>query len=417
MATQVIGVRMRDASRIYHYALPEEPVFIGEYVVVETPRGQEMGHIVSVPDGDGEIPPDVRPIVRLATGDDRDQALQMQSHALELLQQGRILLKDLDLDMYLAGFSINLEGTEATGHFQADSHTNFRDLVRGLEDESGLHIHMQHAGPRDRAKIVDGYDICGLRLCCSSWMTEFPKVGIRMAKEQDLPLNPDKISGVCGRLLCCLTFEFDVYREMRGQLPKVGKTVSTPAGMGRVVQVNPLAEQITIQVEGSRDRIQVPASEIGLAVRIEEAPNQALVVERQEREQPPASLRRRSEAPPEEETEADQAEPSRRRRRRRRRRGPRTETDGAGEPRAEGTAPAEKTAPAGRSAPAGRRPRPEPSAGSATDGSSDDGPPADGQPRRRRRRRRRRSDGPADSPASNGNSSGGGNSDGPPAAN
>ncbi len=416
MATQVIGVRMRDASRIYHYALPEEPVFIGEYVVVETPRGQEMGHIVSVPDGDGEIPPDVRPIVRLATGDDRDQALQMQSHALELLQQGRTLLKDLDLDMYLAGFSINLEGTEATGHFQADSHTNFRDLVSGLEDESGLRIHMQHAGPRDRAKIVDGYDICGLRLCCSSWMTEFPKVGIRMAKEQDLPLNPDKISGVCGRLLCCLTFEFDVYREMRGQLPKVGKTVSTPAGMGRVVQVNPLAEQITIQVEGSRDRIQVPASEIGLAVRIEEAPNQALVVERQERQQPPASLRRSSEAPPEEETEADQAEPSRRRRRRRRRRGPRTETDSAAEPRAEGTAPAEKTAPAGRSAPAGRRPRPEPSAESASDGSSDDCQPADGQPRRRRRRRRRRSDGPADGPASNGDSSGGGSSNGPPAA-
>ena len=142
--------------------------------------------------------------------------------------------------------------------------------------EFSLRMHMQQAGPRDRAKLVDGHDICGLRLCCSSWMTDFPKVGIRMAKEQSLALNPDKISGVCGRLLCCLTFEFDVYREMRGSLPKVGKRVSTPAGMGKVVQANVLKQTIMLELDEHAGRVEVPALEIGLAVRVEESPNAAL---------------------------------------------------------------------------------------------------------------------------------------------
>ena len=160
---------------------------------------------------------------------------------------------------------------------------------------------MRLAGQRDRAKLIDGYDICGLRLCCSSWMTEFPKVGIRTAKDQDLSLNPDSISGVCGRLLCCLTFEHEVYREMRGTLPKVGKSVSTPAGMGRVIKLNVLQQYVTISLDDHHQRVDVPVAEIGMAVRTEDSPNQAIADAERERER---SERMRIAAAP---SEAEQA--------------------------------------------------------------------------------------------------------------
>jgi cell fate regulator YaaT (PSP1 superfamily) len=422
MAAQTIGVRFRDASRIYHFAPPEEEMFIGEYVVVETPRGLEMGHVVIVPDGDGEVPRDVKPIVRLATGEDRDQALAMVEQAEAILREGRQVVQREKLDLYLAGFQVNLEGTEATGFFNAEGHVNFRSLVDALSDSFDLTFHMQHAGPRDRAKIVDGHDICGLRLCCSSWMTEFPKVGIRMAKEQDLALNPDKISGVCGRLLCCLTFEFDVYKEMRGTLPKMGKKVSTPAGMGKVIQVNPLAQQVTIIMDGSYERVRVPAEEIGLAVRIEEAPNQAIVdtpVERPEptekrprrgrgrgrdrdadrdggqgrsasRGESPAGLRKRDEPDPSPDPAGDasaETAESKPRRRRRRRRGASTE-DGTTQAADSTTPTSDAPAPAAESEQ--DTPRAEQSASPSQGSEAGSGEAA---PRRRRRRRRRRSGG------------------------
>ena len=424
MASQVIGVRFREASRMYHFAPPEHEIFVGEYVVVETPRGLEMAHVVTVPDppaegeAPGEVPADVKPIVRMATGDDRDQALHNQEQALILLRRARELAVAYGLDLYLAGFQINLGANEATGYFHAEAHVNFRDLIHNLEDEFGLRVEMQHAGPRDRAKLVDGYDLCGQRLCCASWMTDFPKVGIRMAKEQDLALNPDKISGVCGRLLCCLTFEFDVYKEMRGTLPKMGKRVSTPAGMGKVVSLNTLAQKVTIFLEDQHQRVEVPAEEIGLAVRVEEAPNQALVEERESRG--PARRRRSGsgrrapagDAPATEvpitDSGAADAVPGReadapaqrdgdgegvvRRRRRRRRGRGRGGAEGRSDAeRAQGRAKGRRNAPdaasdsAPQERPAGRRAEGGGADGAAAGGSGDSG---ERRPRRRRRRRR-----------------------------
>ena len=428
--SQVIGVRFREASRMYHFAPPEHEIFVGEYVVVETPRGLEMGRVVVVPEADdrGEVPPDVNPIVRMATGDDRDQALHNQEQAQILLRRARELAKAYDLDLYLAAFQINLGGNEATGYFHAEAHVNFRDLTNTLEDEFGLRVEMQHAGPRDRAKLVDGYDLCGLRLCCSSWMTDFPKVGIRMAKEQDLALNPDKISGVCGRLLCCLTFEYDVYKEMRGTLPKMGKRVSTPAGMGKVVALNTLAQKVTIFLEDHHQRVEVPAEEIGLAVRIEEAPNEALVEEREIRG---PARRRRSDsgrpapapaAPTEAEVGTAEAAPSRDadapteregereggvRQRRRRRRG-----------RSRGGAESERRSAAGRSEgrAEGRRDGPgaanesepqERPAGRRSEAGGSDSGSTGGEERRPRRRRRRRRGGGGEGATGPGSGSGG----------
>ena len=277
MVARVVGVRFREAAKMYHFAPPAYPLHVGDYVVVETARGSEMARVVTMPEEEaGEVPPDAKAITRLADQEDRDRASRMRDKGEALLARLRALIAERELAMYAVAVQVNLAGAEATCYFQADVQVDFRSAVELLESEFSVRLHMQQAGPRDRAKLVDGHDICGLRLCCSSWMTSFPQVGIRMAKEQNLALNPDKISGVCGRLFCCLTFEYDVYREMRGTLPKVGKRVSTPAGMGRVKQVNVLKETVTIEMDDSSQRVEVRGAEIGMAVRVEEAPNQAL---------------------------------------------------------------------------------------------------------------------------------------------
>ncbi len=331
----VVGVRFREAARIYHYSAAPQQLFPGDYVVVETARGEELARVVTVPDGEDapprSAPRSVRPIIRQATRSDRDRAAEGQRRSSEMLEQMRQISTRDGLGLYPIAVQLNLAGSEGTGYFQAPEHVDFRTVVRELEQQHGVRLHMQLAGPRDRAKLVDGYDICGLRLCCASWMTNFPKVGIRTAKDQDLSLNPDSISGVCGRLLCCLTFEHEVYREMRGTLPKLGKRVSTPAGMGRVVKRNVLQQYITLALDDHPQRVDVPADEIGLAVRTEEQPNQALIEAERERER--SEQLRRAAAPAEPAAEPDAAAPEtadqpagepaapeRRRRRRRKRR-------------------------------------------------------------------------------------------------
>ena len=394
MSANVVGLRFREASKIYYFAPPEFPLNVGEYVVASTARGSEMARVVLLPDENaGEVPHDVKPITRLATLEDRDLAAKHKKRGESMVQRMRELVRAYNLDMYVIAFQINLDGTEATGFFQSDAHADFRGPLKDLEEEFSVRVHMQHAGPRDRAKLVDGYDICGLRLCCATWMTTFPKVGIRMAKEQDLALNPDKISGVCGRLFCCLTFEFDVYREMRGTLPKVGKRVSTPVGMGKVTNVNVLGQKVTLFLEDQEERVEVPAAEIGMAVRVEEHPNEALAAELRadhaiaaaEVRTPPTEPAAGSAADSEGDVSADRP----RRRRRRRGRGGGSQAGASPVQNArETTAPQDAREMPARApdtdsgAPAGD----EPAAG----GSAEGGPE---RPRRRRRRRRRGSGG------------------------
>ena len=366
MPTNVLGVRFREATKIYHFAPLDDVVRNGEYVVVQTARGEEMAVVVTEADASAGPPPsDVRPILRLAHGDDRRNAEAQGRRAEEMYQRMKRLAAELDLQITVVACQINLEGTHGTCHFQAEQHVDFRRLQDSVAAEFGLQVHMMQVGERERAKLTDGHGLCGQRLCCSSWLTSFPQVGIKMAKEQSLSLNPDKISGVCGRLLCCLTYEYDTYREMRGTLPRLGKKVSTPVGQGRVVAVNVLKQSISIEVEGSRERVEVPAVEIGTTVRVESAPNQALIDEVAQRSGEGAG------AAPAVETGGD-AKP---RSRRRRRRGTRSGETRAPEASASGPAP----------------PSASPGEGAGRPEARADGPGA-GQaaPKRRRRRRSRR---------------------------
>lgn len=324
----VIGIRTREASRIYHFAAPRGQIFVGDYVVINRARGDQLARVVTVPDDDAPaqpVPRDVRPIERLADAADRDRAEQQSQRADLILHDMRSASVRDNLGLYPVAVELNLDGDRGTAWFQAADHVDFRSLLEDIEQQHDVRLHMQQANQRERARLVDGYDICGLRLCCSSWMTDFPHVGIRVAKDQDLSLNPDSISGVCGRLLCCLTFEHEVYREMRGSLPRVGKRVSTPAGMGKVIKLNVLKQQVTIALDDHAQRVDVPADEIGLAVRTEDAPNQALVeAERSKKEddERAAALRQaaapltRAEPSISEQPGTESERPKRRRRRR-----------------------------------------------------------------------------------------------------
>ncbi len=160
---------------------------------------------------------------------------------------------------------------QITFYFTAADRVDFRPLVRDLSSRFGVRVQMLQVGDRDRAKLIDGYDVCGQRLCCASWQTAFPAVSIKMAKEQDLPLNPQKISGVCGRLYCCLTFEYEGYRELRGQMPRVGSMVSTPVGEAKVNSVNVLRKTVRLWLTEQKQVLEMPAVDLqmqyGLTVR------------------------------------------------------------------------------------------------------------------------------------------------------
>lgn len=402
----LIGARLREASRIFHFRAPagaeDAPIYVGDYVVVDAGQGEALARVVTVSEPGGGPPPsrNTRPIIRLADAEDRERALESQRAADAILADLRRSAVEAEVDLYPIAVQPNLDGTRATAHFQAEEHVDFRDLVEELEEAHGIELKMQHAGARDRAKLTDGYDICGLRLCCASWMTEFPKVGIRTAKDQDLSLNPDTISGVCGRIFCCLTFEHQVYREMRGKLPKQGKRVSTPAGMGRVVKLNVLKQTATIALDDHAQRVDVPAAEIGLTVRTEEAPNQAAKdAERAERQR--AAALRRASAPAGADIDAEaEAEPAGERaerpQRRRRQRAADRDREAQSPERSEDRQqrPRPKRTQRRRQAPADRdAPREQPKRRPPANRGNDAGGEGEQRPQRRRRRRRRPAEG------------------------
>jgi cell fate regulator YaaT (PSP1 superfamily) len=268
-----VGVRFKEAGKVYYFDAGEHSLDAGNYVVVETSHGQEVGRVVIAPDQViiSEIKETLKPIIRVATPDDLKRWSELKERARDQLRQAKEMAGDAGLEMQIVSGEYNLEGSQITFYFTAPERVDFRQLVRDLSSRLGTRIQLLQVGERDRAKLADGYDVCGQRLCCSSWQTAFPSVSIKMAKEQDLPLNPQKISGVCGRLYCCLTFEYEGYRELRGQLPKVGAMVSTPAGTAKVRGINVLKKTVSLWLEEQGQLMEMPAVDLqmqyGLTVR------------------------------------------------------------------------------------------------------------------------------------------------------
>lgn len=259
-----VGVRFKEAGNVYYFDAGEVDLDVGNYVVVETSHGTEIGRVVIAPDQvlASEIKESLKPIQRRATPEDLEHHKSLKEKAaLELREAKHAVARD-DIDMQIVSAEYNLEGTQVTFYFTAPERVDFRNLVRELSQQFDAKVQFLQVGERDRAKLIDGYDVCGQRLCCASWQTQFPAVSIKMAKDQDLPLNPQKISGVCGRLYCCLTFEVEAYRELRGGMPKVGALVSTPVGEAKVNSLHVLKRTVTLWLTEQKQVVEMPVAEL-----------------------------------------------------------------------------------------------------------------------------------------------------------
>ena len=255
----VVGIRFRPAGRIYYFDPQGQSFTTGQYVVVETVRGVEAGRVViavkKVTESDLSDP--LKPVLHLASEDDLRMMLSFKSKEKEALVRCHERVVQHNLPMKLVEAEYTFDGSRLTFYFTADERVDFRALVRDLAATFRTRIELRQIGARDQAKLQGGVGPCGKTLCCSSWITDFGIVSIKMAKEQGLPLNPTKISGVCGRLMCCLAYENDNYIQAKQQMPGIGAFLDTPSGPGKVVSVNVPQNAVEVMLE-SGATIHVP---------------------------------------------------------------------------------------------------------------------------------------------------------------
>lgn len=262
----VIGIRFQPVTKVYYFDPGDSTELqVEDRVIVETSRGVEMGTVAmpvrEVPKS--EIKGKLKRVIRPATGADLMQAEQYRLKEPEAVEVCEELVGKLEVPIKVLQANYNFDGSRLTFAFVSEQRVDFRDLVKELARALQTRIEMKQVGARDETKILDGYGRCGRRLCCSSWLTEFHPVSIRMAKRQGLPLAPSEISGLCGRLLCCLAYEDEFYAEMRDKLPDVGSIVKTEKGIiGRVQGVNVIKETLLLEIEGNDTYVELTADEI-----------------------------------------------------------------------------------------------------------------------------------------------------------
>lgn len=248
----VIGVRFNPASKVYYFAPTGlEDLVTGEHVVVETARGDEVGKVVIAPSqvGDKEIVGTLKRAVRRASAVDLTQMTFYRYKEQEAQERCQQKVEEHKLPMKIVRAEYNYDGSRLVFFFVAESRVDFRRLVQDLARSFKARIELRQVGVRDEAKLMGGISRCGLTLCCSTWLTDFDPVSIKMAKQQDLPLSPMEISGLCGRLLCCLAYENQYYVDIKRKLPKRGKVIDTPHGAGKVIQVNAVKETVQVLLE------------------------------------------------------------------------------------------------------------------------------------------------------------------------
>ena len=267
----VVGVRFKTNGKIYYFDPGELELEINDQVVVETARGQELGQVAIDPKevSADELDQPLKPVIRKAGEKDIQRVQEFEAKEQDAAAESTRLISELNLPMKLLSAEYNLDGSRLTIYFSATERVDFRELVRELAKRLKVRVEMRQTGPRDEARMVGGCGRCGRQLCCSSFLSEFAPVAMRMAKDQGLPLNPMKISGCCGRLMCCLVYENEQYREMKRLMPKNGQTVTTPSGEGRVISTNPLKETVLVEFE-DQPPSELPLSEINAETRPQE---------------------------------------------------------------------------------------------------------------------------------------------------
>lgn len=246
----VVGVRFKNAGKLYYFDPGKLWPAAGDFVVVETARGVEYGQVITgVREVDDDlISSSLKPVIRIATPEDAAHAVENEKFEKEAFQICQHKIDEHKLDMKLVGVEQTFDNAKILFYFTANGRVDFRSLVKDLASVFHTRIELRQIGVRDEAKMLGGLGPCGRTICCGSFLGDFQPVSIKMAKEQNLSLNPTKISGVCGRLMCCLKFEQDHYESTRKRMPKIGKEVETPEGSGIVLDVNVLKETLTVRI-------------------------------------------------------------------------------------------------------------------------------------------------------------------------
>ena len=249
--SDIVGVRFHQAGKVYYFDAGDIPVEVNDDVVVETSRGLELGKVVISPQQvlSSALTEPLKAVVRKAQDEDIEQAQQQQEKARKALAKCHESIERLGLPMKPISAQYNLDGSHLAIFFSAEKRVDFRELVRELSRSLKARVELRQVGARDEAKLVGGLGRCGFPLCCTTFLCEFAPVSIRMAKEQDIALNPMKTAGICGRLLCCLGYEYEQYRDMKEKLPQLGQEVSTALGKAKVVGSNVLKETVSAQLE------------------------------------------------------------------------------------------------------------------------------------------------------------------------
>ena len=254
---KVIVVRFRQAGKIYNFSPADFQVKVGDHVIVETARGIEYGSVVQ---GIREVADDkvimpLKSVIRIATEEDDKKAIENNEKEKKAFKICKEKIAKHGLEMKLIETEYTFDNNKVLFYFTADGRIDFRELVKDLASVFKTRIELRQVGVRDETKMLGGIGICGRPLCCNTYLSEFIPVSIKMAKEQSLSLNPTKISGICGRLMCCLKNEQEAYEELNSNLPDIGEKVKTFDGFkGEVVSVNVLRQKVKIVVEVDDER-------------------------------------------------------------------------------------------------------------------------------------------------------------------
>jgi cell fate regulator YaaT (PSP1 superfamily) len=254
---RIVKIQFQTAGRLYDFRTGDLDITIEERVIVETERGKSIGLVVKGPFeiDDRDVPEGLKTVLRKAVPEDLESAARHRAKEKDAFDLCLRRIRERGMEMKLVKVEYLFDGSKAIFYFTADGRIDFRELVKDLAHAFHTRIEMRQIGVRDEAGMVGGLGICGRELCCSSFLREFEPVSVKMAKEQNLALNPTKISGQCGRLLCCLAYEFETYCTLRKCLPKCGKRVSCGSVEGEVVKLNILDGTVTVKTDDNHEVI------------------------------------------------------------------------------------------------------------------------------------------------------------------
>jgi len=272
----VVGVRFKTAGKIYYFDPDKIDVKFNDFVVVETARGIEFGHVVVGPKeiSEEEIISPLKSVLRIALDEDFDIHRENKRKAEEAILKCQGKVDEHGLRMKLVDVEYTFDNNKVIFYFTADGRVDFRELVKDLAAIFKTRIELRQIGVRDEAKTVGGIGPCGKEVCCKQFLGEFDPVSIKMAKEQSLSLNPTKISGLCGRLMCCLKYEHETYEELLEKMPQVGSIIITPSGKGTIVDTYTLLERIKARVkleDNTEDLIYFQLDEITVTGEVDPA--------------------------------------------------------------------------------------------------------------------------------------------------